>query len=42
MPQAEEAKSELQDVVNFLRDPEKYTALGAKLPKGKWKVRSII
>ncbi|GFO39444.1 ATP-dependent Zinc metalloprotease ftsh, partial [Plakobranchus ocellatus] len=31
---AEEAKSELQDVVNFLRDPEKYTALGAKLPKG--------
>ncbi|GFS19427.1 ATP-dependent zinc metalloprotease YME1L1 [Elysia marginata] len=31
---AAEAKSELQDVVNFLRDPEKYTALGAKLPKG--------
>ncbi|XP_005108937.1 ATP-dependent zinc metalloprotease YME1L isoform X2 [Aplysia californica] len=31
---AEEAKQELQDVVNFLRDPEKYTALGAKLPKG--------
>lgn len=31
---AAEAKSELQDVVNFLKDPEKYTALGAKLPKG--------
>ncbi|KAH9492109.1 ATP-dependent zinc metalloprotease yme1l, partial [Bulinus truncatus] len=31
---AAEAKQELQDIVNFLRDPEKYTALGAKLPKG--------
>ena len=32
--QAEEAKGELQDVVNYLRDAEKYTSLGAKLPKG--------
>ncbi|XP_059146546.1 ATP-dependent zinc metalloprotease YME1 homolog [Physella acuta] len=31
---ADEAKQELQDVVNFLKDPEKYTSLGAKLPKG--------
>ncbi|CAL1538574.1 unnamed protein product [Lymnaea stagnalis] len=31
---AAEAKQELQDIVSFLRDPEKYTSLGAKLPKG--------
>jgi len=31
---AEEAKDELRDVVNFLKDPEKYTSLGAKLPRG--------
>lgn len=31
---AAEAKSELQDIVNFLQDPDKYTSLGAKLPKG--------
>ncbi|XP_077997018.1 ATP-dependent zinc metalloprotease YME1L1-like [Glandiceps talaboti] len=30
----EEAKNELQDIVSFLKDPEKYTALGGKLPKG--------
>lgn len=28
------AKDELYDVVDFLKDPDKYTALGAKLPKG--------
>lgn len=28
------AKDELIDVVDFLKDPEKFTALGAKLPKG--------
>ncbi|TSK34892.1 ATP-dependent zinc metalloprotease YME1L1 [Bagarius yarrelli] len=31
---AEEAKSELQDIVEFLRNPQKFTALGGKLPKG--------
>lgn len=28
------AKLELQEVVDFLKNPEKYTALGAKIPKG--------
>ena len=30
----EEAKESLQEVVNFLHNPGKYTAIGAKLPKG--------
>ncbi|CAL8310977.1 ATP-dependent zinc metalloprotease YME1L1 isoform X1 [Gadus morhua] len=30
----DEAKSELQDVVEFLRNPQKFTVLGGKLPKG--------
>ncbi|XP_035026356.1 ATP-dependent zinc metalloprotease YME1L1b isoform X1 [Hippoglossus stenolepis] len=30
----EEAKNELQDVVEFLKSPQKFTALGGKLPKG--------
>ena len=28
------AKQELQEVVDFLKNPDKYTALGAKIPKG--------
>merc|ERR1719463_181636 len=31
---AEGAKLELTEVVDFLKDPSKYTALGAKIPKG--------
>ena len=31
---ADEEKEELQEIVDFLRDPEKYAALGAKIPKG--------
>ncbi|KAG7489981.1 ATP-dependent zinc metalloprotease YME1L1-like [Solea senegalensis] len=29
-----EAKNELQEVVEFLKNPHKFTALGRKLPKG--------
>ena len=31
---AEEEKAELQEIVEFLRDPEKFTKLGAKVPHG--------
>ncbi len=30
----EEAKEELQEVVTFLKQPEKFTAIGARIPKG--------
>lgn len=30
----EEAKESLQEVVDFLHNPGKYTQIGAKLPKG--------
>ncbi len=30
----EEAKEELQEVVAFLKSPEKFTAIGARIPKG--------
>ena len=29
-----EAKEELQEVVSFLRSPERFTAIGARIPKG--------
>ena len=32
--QADEAKQELKDVVEFLKNPSKFSAVGAKLPKG--------
>ncbi len=31
---ADEEKEELQEVVEFLRDPERFTRLGARIPKG--------
>ena len=31
---ADEAKQELQEIIEFLRDPQKFTKLGGKLPKG--------
>ncbi|BDA40117.1 ATP-dependent zinc metalloprotease FtsH2 [Candidatus Atelocyanobacterium thalassae] len=30
----DEAKEELQEVVTFLKEPERFTAIGAKIPKG--------
>jgi cell division protease FtsH len=31
---ADEAKQELQEIIEFLKDPQKYTRLGGRLPKG--------
>ena len=31
---ADEEKEELQEIVEFLKDPKKYAALGAKIPHG--------
>ena len=30
----DEAKNELKELVDFLKDPDKYTAIGAKIPRG--------
>lgn len=31
---ADEAKEELQEIIEFLKDPQRYTKLGGRLPKG--------
>ena len=31
---AQEAKSDLEEIVDFLKNPKKYTKIGAKIPKG--------
>ena len=31
---ADEAKVELQEIIEFLKDPQKFTRLGGRLPKG--------
>ena len=30
----DEVKDELQEIVEFLKDPEKFTRLGGRMPKG--------
>lgn len=32
--QVDEAKQELRDIVEFLKNPTKFSSLGGKLPKG--------
>ena len=34
MAGVDEAKEELTEVVDFLKDPARYTQLGAKIPRG--------
>jgi len=40
--QCDEVKEELMDVVNFLKNPEKYNKIGAKPPKGNVNKSKII
>jgi AFG3 family protein len=40
----DEAKEEVMEVVDFLKNPKKYTALGGKIPKGYswWALRARV
>lgn len=31
----EEEKEELEEIVDFLKNPQKYTGVGARIPKGR-------
>ena len=35
------AKQEIQEIVDFLKNPQKYTELGGKIPKGALRVRDL-
>jgi len=35
----DEAKQELRDIVEFLKNPSKFSSLGGKLPKGNLRAR---
>ena len=37
----DEAKAEVQEIVEFLKNPEKFQRLGAKLPTGKLHIHSL-
>ena len=37
----EEAKVEIMEFVNFLKNPDQYTTLGAKIPKGTFYITQV-
>ena len=37
----DEAKQELKDVVEFLRNPERFKRLGGKMPTGEYSVTTM-
>ncbi len=34
-PSLSEAKTEIEEIVEFLKNPQRYTNLGGKIPKGE-------
>ena len=41
MAGCEEAKVEIMEFVNFLKNPDQYTTLGAKIPKGTFYITQV-